>query len=142
MQELDFENKLSSWFRFRKQLETSKTPFKDVINYYNATEKCNLSVDPWDQKTWPQGPWELLTQNKLCDLTHSLGVCYTLQLTDRFSQSNFEIHISTDRTSEELFYPVFVDNNVLCYEFDEVCQRANLPDEFVSQRIYRMPRLP
>ena len=140
MQELNFESRLFDWSRFRKKLETSNKPFQDAISYYDRHERCKLSIDPWDRTTWP-GPWEILLQNKICDLTHSLAVCYTLQLTDRFSRSEFEIHISTDRTSEVFFYPVFVDNHVLCYEFDEVCQRADLPTEFISQRIYRMPRL-
>ena len=140
MQELNFESRLADWTKFRKQLEVSHTPFQDAIRYYNKIDRCKLDIDPWDRKTWPS-PWELLLKNKICDLTHSLGVCYTLQLTDKFSRSEFEIHISTDRTSEVFFYPVFVDNYVLCYEFDEVCQRADLPTEFVSQRIYRMPRL-
>ena len=140
MQELSFESRLLHWTKFRKKLETSNTPFQDVIRYYNNIDRCKLAIDPWDRKTWPT-PWELLLQNKICDLTHSLAVCYTLQLTDKFSRSEFEIHISTDRTSEVFFYPVFVDNHVLCYEFDEVCQRADLPTEFVSQRIYRMPQV-
>ena len=139
MQELDFENKLSSWFRFRKQLETSKTPFKDVIKYYNATEKCNLSVDPWDQKTWPQGPWELLTQNKLCDLTHSLGVCYTLQLTDRFSGVKFEIHITLDEDNSHHYYLLHVGDRVLGYNKEKHINATEIKQNLISQSVFQMP---
>ena len=138
MQEENFETKLSSWINFRKRLETSATPFEDVIKHYNTLNKCKLSVDPWDQKTWPD-PWELLCQNKICDFTNSLGVCYSLQLTDRFSQSKFEIHICTDTINDEVMYPVIIDDQyVLCYKLNEVCQKAELPSNIVSQRIYPM----
>jgi len=138
MQEENFETKLSSWINFRKRLEISATPFEDVIKHYNTLNKCKLSVDPWDQKTWPD-PWELLCQNKICDFTNSLGVCYSLQLTDRFSQSKFEIHICTDTINDEVMYPVIIDDQyVLCYKLNEVCQKTDLPSNIVSQRIYPM----
>ncbi len=82
-----YEILLKDWIKFRNTLETSTTPFEDVICYYNTLAKCKLSVDPWDKKTWPT-PWELVRQNQICDFTNSLGVCYSLQLTDRFSQTN------------------------------------------------------
>jgi len=138
MQEENFETKLSSWINFRNRLETSTTPFEDVIKHYNTLSKCKLSVDPWDQKTWPD-PWELLCQNNICDFTNSLGVCYSLQLTDRFSQSKFEIHICTDTINDEVMYPVIIDDQyVLCYKLNEVCQKTDLPSNIVSQRIYPM----
>lgn len=141
MQEDKFETKLSTWHKFRQTLETSLTPFQDVIRYYNTLDTCNLSVDPWDQKTWPD-PWELLCQNKICDFTNSLGVCYSLQLTDRFSQNKFEIHISTDTTNNEVMYPVVIDDEyVLCYKLNEVCQKAEIPSNIISQRIYPMAPL-
>ena len=135
-----YEEQLASWKEFRDSLETADEPFEQVIDFYKQAPKTSITCDPWDQKAW-LGPWELLRENCYCDFGTVLGMAYSLQLTDRFAGSEFEIHISTDRTSEVFFYPVFVDNHVLCYKFDEVCQRADLPTEFVSQRIYRMPQV-
>jgi hypothetical protein len=136
----DYEIKLVNWTKFREQLEVSLNPFQDVIDYYNKIPRSKLGVDPWDQSTWPT-PWELLAQNSICDLTNSLGVCYTLQLTNRFSRSEFEIHIVMDYSNEELCYPVCINNSVLCYKYNEVVQKTELPTHFVSQRIYKMPTL-
>ena len=136
-----YEILLKDWIKFRNTLETSTTPFEDVICYYNTLAKCKLSVDPWDKETWPT-PWELVRQNQICDFTNSLGVCYSLQLTDRFSQNKFEIHISTDTINNEVLYPVFIDKEyVLCYKLNEVCQMTDLPTSLVSQRIYHLPPL-
>ena len=140
MDDLNYEQRLSEWSAFREGLEDSKDPLQDVIDYYNKIPRSKLGIDPWDQSTWPT-PWELLAQNSICDLTNSLGVCYTLQLTNRFSRSEFEIHISTDYSNEELCYPVCINNNVLCYKYNEVVQKTELPTHFVSQRIYKMPTL-
>ena len=140
MDDLNYEQRLSEWSAFREGLEDSKDPLQDVIDYYNKIPRSKLGVDPWDQSTWPT-PWELLAQNSICDLTNSLGVCYTLQLTNRFSRSEFEIHIVMDYSNEELCYPVCINNSVLCYKYNEVVQKTELPTHFVSQRIYKMPTL-
>ena len=82
------------------------------------------------------------SSTQICDFTNILGVCYSLQLTDRFSQNKFEIHISTDTINNEVLYPVFIDEEyVLCYKLNEVCQMTDLPTSLVSQRIYHLPPL-
>ncbi|SVB35422.1 uncharacterized protein METZ01_LOCUS188276, partial [marine metagenome] len=53
--------------------------------------------------------------NKYCDFTLTLASCYTLQLTDKFKDCKFEIHISIDNVNEELLYPLYVDDKILCY---------------------------
>ena len=136
----NYELRLVNWTKFREQLEVSLNPFQDVVDYYNKLPRSKLSIDPWDMDTWPT-PWELLAQNSICDLTNSLGVCYTLQLTNRFSRSEFEIHIVRDYDNEEICYPVCIENNILCYKYNEVVQKNELPTQFVSQRIYKMPTL-
>ena len=136
----DYDIKLSRWTNFRNELETSISPFEDVLTYYNTKKRCKLRTNPWDQANWPT-PWELLEVNKYCDFTLTLASCYTLQLTDRFKDFEFEIHISIDKVNEELLYPLHVDKKILCYNYDGVIQKTDLPTAIISQRIYKMPRL-
>jgi len=136
----EYEIKLSRWQNFRNELETSINPFEDVVTYYNTKKRCKLSSNPWDQANWPN-PWELLEVNKYCDFTLTLASCYTLQLTDKFKDCKFEIHISIDNVNEELLYPLYVDDKILCYNYDGVVQNSDLPTTIISQRIYKMPRL-
>jgi|TARA_B110000438_G_scaffold26985_1_gene25758 hypothetical protein len=135
-----FEIKLKRWNDFRSKLEDSIKPFEDVIDYYNTKKRCKLSTDPWNQAIWPT-PWELLDHDKYCDFMLTLGTCYTLQLTDRFKDFNFEIHISIDKVNEELLYPLHIESKVLCYNYNGVIQKNELPTTIIPQRIYKMPRL-
>ena len=88
-----YEVRLSEWSSFRESLEISKDPFQDVINYYNQFPIVSIHTDPYDMKSWPD-PWDLIHENEYCEYCILLGMCYTLQLTDRFSKEDFEIHIT------------------------------------------------
>jgi hypothetical protein len=90
-----YEDRLRIWSEFRKSLETSPNPIHDAIEFYKKVPLVNIQVDPYDKSTW-LGPWDLIYENKYCEFATVLGIAYSLQLTERFSQSNFEIHICTD----------------------------------------------
>ena len=57
-----FEDRLSHWAKFRLTLESSDTPFLDVLAYYDKAPRVSINTDPWNQKVWP-GPWELINEN-------------------------------------------------------------------------------
>lgn len=131
---------MSSWREFRDSLESSEDPFREIINLYKQAPFVRVHTDPWDQKTWPD-PWELLFENKYCEFCTVLGICYSLQLTERFKDSSFEIHISKNSELSEIYYLLFVDNVVIDYGNDAVVPKKDLPEALFSQRIYAMPRL-
>ena len=98
-----YENRLSNWKALRNQLETSKDPLQDVVNAYkNAPIVHNQNINIWDNNTW-SGPWELIQRNGYTDTCIILGMCYTLQLTERFSKNRFEIIINTEAEQQETF---------------------------------------
>lgn len=135
-----YEDRLSAWRDFRLSLEKSSDPLQDVIDLYAKAPMVSIATDPWDQKTWPQ-PWQLLQENEYCDFTTVLGMCFSLQLTDRFFGSKFEIHISTDYEKSESYYLLFVDNIIIGYKHDTYITLDKLPNSVISQRIYPMPEL-
>ena len=133
-----FEDRLAFWQKFRNELETSPTPFEDVIDLYLSASLVSIHTDPWDQTTWPR-PWQLIEENQYCDFRIVLGYCYSLQLTDKFKASTFEIHIGMDYSKSQTYYLLFVDNSVLGYEPGVVTTKSSLPETLVSQRVYVMP---
>jgi len=135
----NFEEQLAAWKNFRNSLEESEDPLRQVLEFYTQAPLTRISCDPWDQSTWA-GPWELLEENQYCEFGIVLGMCYSLQLTDRFSGSNFEIHICTNNEKSETHYLLFVDNQVINYN-NKVVSREELPDALFSQRVYEMPEL-
>tara|TARA_B100001248_G_scaffold88674_1_gene65181 strand:- start:326 stop:748 length:423 start_codon:yes stop_codon:yes gene_type:complete len=139
MFENDYESRLREWSEFRSTLENSDNPFVDTLKLYkNAPRIFKSSVDPWDQNTW-LGPWQLVEKNLYTEMCITLGICYSLQLTERFSSSNFEIHNAVDQKNKHTFYLLVVDKNVINPIAEEVY--SGLPTHFVSQRIFKMPKV-
>lgn len=115
MHTLTYEKRLAAWVKFRESLETSIDPLQDVINFYSTIPVTTMNCDPWDRDTW-LNPWELLHENEYCEYCILLGMCYTLQLTDRFSTDEFEIHIGIDEQKTRHYYLLVVGDRVLGYD--------------------------
>ena len=112
MFEKKYEDRLRSWVELRKQLETSNNPLQKVIDFYKKVKLVRIQVDPYDKSSWPD-PWTLLNDNVYCRFAVLLGIAYTLQLTERFSRSNFEIHITRDKENSTMRYLLYVDDQVV-----------------------------
>lgn len=134
-----YEQRLELWAKFRETLEDSQDPLVDTIDFYRQSPTVSIHTDPWNPESWPT-PWELINENQYCEFTRVLGWCYSLQLTDRFNGSKFEIHIITDNCLSYK-YLLFVDDFVLGYKEGEVVHRNNLPKNLKSQQAYPMPAL-
>ena len=137
MFDLNYEERLRSWSDFRKSLESSEDPFREVIGLYNKTPTVSIHTDPWSRDTWPD-PWQLILENQYCSFCIVLGQCYSLQLTERFSGSDFEIHIAIDRKKSDTYYMLYVDDKVIGYIADEYIQQKDLPHSLEIQKSYTM----
>ena len=135
-----YEERLATWRNFRDQLELSASPLEDVIVFYKSAPYVSILTDPWDRSTW-LGPWELLYENQYCDFSCVLGMCYSLQLTERFKDKMFEIHIAMDHSKSQTHYLLCVNDYVIGYNEDVPVKQNSLPDSLVSQRIYVMHTL-
>jgi hypothetical protein len=135
-----YEKRLSEWRKFRDSLEDSADPLQDVINAYKSAPSVSINCDPWDKNTW-MNPWELLENNEYCNYCIILGMCYTLQLTDKFNTSRFEIHIGIDRSTSNRWYLLFVNDRVLGYDHNTHIGFDELPSTIKSETSYSMPRL-
>lgn len=140
MFEKKFYERLRTWNSFRETLETSIDPIQDIIDFYKTAPLVNIQVDPWDPSTWLD-PWELVYENQYCDFSKLLGICYSLQLTERFISENFEIHIVTNKKESKVYYLLFFQNKVIGYDCSKAVDRKDLPKELEIQKIYTMPPL-
>lgn len=113
--------RLSKWKEFRNSLETSERPFEDTIDLWNKAPFVFPFLNPLSSNTWP-GPWELVMISRLDDLAIALGIMYTLKLTQRFMESEFEIHMSIreDRPNANRYFVVVNNRHVLNYEYGKV----------------------
>ena len=136
---VSYEERLQLWSDFRESLESSDDPFRDVIEFYNNTPVVSIHTDPWTRDSWPD-PWQLILENQYCQFCIVLGQCYSLQLTERFSGSDFEIHIAIDRKKSDTYYMLYVDDKVLGYVADDYVLQTELPDSIEIQKSYSMSK--
>ena len=134
------KRRLVDWYTFRQHLETSKTPLDDVVEYFHSHPRVKVYTDPYDQSRWPT-PWELIDENEYCPFNIILGMCYTLQLTKRFSESNATITISIDKTNKTVYYLLFIDDKVYGYEQDTWIPATQLPTTLKTLKMYKMKPL-
>jgi|TARA_B100001093_G_C26827693_1_gene1014764 hypothetical protein len=137
-----YEDRLASWSDFRKTLETCENPIQEAINYYDNAPQVSINTDPWDQNTWPT-PWQLVAENQYCNFCKLLGVCYSLQLTNRFTGKDFEIYIGTDIEKSNTMYVLQIETDVVTVDQNsnniknEIKQLGNVAIE----KRYSLPKL-
>jgi hypothetical protein len=110
--DLNETDRLKKWKEFRNNLENSATPFEDVALLWSNAPFVNDFLNPLDNQTWPD-PWRLIIDNRFDELGIVLGMCYTLQLTERFKSSRYEIHMSMPNLKRERKFFLVVDNGIV-----------------------------
>ena len=122
-----YDQRLSQWIDLRNRLETDENPIETCINFCNLLPSDRLWLDPYNENDWPK-PWELLHDNVFCELSKLLFFCYTIQLTERFTTSKFEIHIGISKKQSAHLFVLFIDKLSIGYYNSEMCVLENLDD--------------
>lgn len=124
MFDLHSTDRIRAWKEFRDSLEQALDPFHEVALFWSRAPFVNQYLNIKNPQNWPD-PWKLVIDGKYDDLAIALGMCYTLQLTDRFKEHKFEIH--TAMLKNELRYVLIVDDAVvLNWEHRSVSQVSDL----------------
>jgi hypothetical protein len=116
---LSAQDRLIEWRQFREKLETSDRPLEDVAELWSRAPFVSSYLNPTNPDNWPD-PWHLVMDNKLDNLAIVLGMLYTLKLTQRFMNYNFEIHMSLSDKEKDKNYFLVVENSVLNLEYGSV----------------------
>ena len=137
-----YEDRLASWSDFRETLETCKDPIQEAINYYDNAPQVSINTDPWDQSTWPT-PWQLVAENQYCNFCKLLGLCYSLQLTKRFTGKEFEIYIGTNIEKSKTMYVLQIGSDVVTVEQNgnDVKKQNKSLDKIAVEKQYAMSKL-
>lgn len=135
-----YEQRLASWRNFRSSLEAAIDPLQEVIDAYKKVPLVRFQCDPYDRTTWPS-PWEIIDENIYCEFVKILAICYTLQLTERFSNDTFEIHIRYNKTDSSIHYLLQVNDMVIGYDENSYINVKDLPETLISQETFVMQPL-
>jgi hypothetical protein len=129
-------DKLAEWKNFRDSLETSNDPLQDVVNLWIKAPFRSSYLNPTKPDEWPD-PWTLILNSDLDDLAISLGMLYTIKLTQRFNESKCEIHTLTSESKEPKYFVVVDDEYVLNFNYGEV-SGLDAIDSFQTSMIWSM----
>jgi hypothetical protein len=105
--QLNYDARLSSWYKLRSKLENSDIKIKcvEIDNWWQKAPLVNHYLHILDSESWP-GPWELLVENTYCTVAKALGICYTLLL---LNITDIELVEATDSNGEDVVL-VLVDS--------------------------------
>jgi hypothetical protein len=132
--------RLAAWRQFRQSLETSETPLQDVAKLWTHAPFVNSYLDPQLPTEWPD-PWHLMLDLRLDDLALVLGMLYTIKLTQRFSHTVCEIHMSMSPEKNSTQYLLLVDNaHVLNLDHGAVVEKQRM-DSLNTKTIYSVSSL-
>ena len=134
-------DRLTEWKKFRDSLETSNSPLEDVAELWSRAPFVNPYLDPNTPSEWPD-PWHIVLDNRLDELAISLGMLYTIKLTQRFMGSVCEIHMSMpDKNDESRFFLVVDNEYVLNYEPRRV-HGLEVLEHFQTSKLWNCCELP
>jgi hypothetical protein len=109
--------RLAAWREFRDTLEESNQPFQKVVDLWTKAPFRSDYLNPSTPDEWPD-PWELVLKSDLDELAISLGMLYTIKLTQRFSDTKCEIHtIASEEKSKSKYFLIVDDQHVLNLDY-------------------------
>lgn len=121
------DDRIKIWREFRDALEISNTPYRDVAEFWSLAPFVNPYLNPQTPSEWPD-PWHLIIEGKYDDLAISLGMLYTLKLTQRFMDSYCEIHMSMlPNEKYSKFFLIVERSDVLNFEYKKSLKIHEIP---------------
>ena len=135
------EERLREWKSFRNKIGTQnlEEACQSVSNLWSFAPYVTRHLEPNRHSSlipWPD-PWTLLYENLYCDLAKSLGMLYTLYLSQH-KPDDIELIICKDPDNGEIYNLVSLAQGkyILNFAFNEVVNKKQLPKNLIIQHRY------
>jgi hypothetical protein len=135
-----YENRLVEWRKLRDDIEESEEPLRLCLDFWKDIPEVRVAADPYNKESWPT-PWEMIEENNYCSFVKILAICYTLQLTERFTHEAFEINIVQDKEQQDVSYLLFFDTTCIGYNNMKPILISNLPSNLIFEKRFAMPKI-
>ena len=135
-----YENRLVEWRKLRDDIEEAEDPLRLCLDFWKDIPEVRVAADPYNKKSWPT-PWEMIEENNYCSFVKILAICYTLQLTERFTHEVFEINIVQDKEQQDVSYLLFFDTTCIGYNNMTPTLISNLPDNLIFEKRFAMAKI-
>lgn len=115
--------RLIAWREFRDKLETSTNPLLDVAIFWAGAPFVNRYLDHSQVELWPN-PWKLIIDGRFDDLAITLGMLYTIKLTERFRDVGCDVYQSLQDDKKTL---LIVDNSIILnWHYRALCSQKDI----------------
>jgi len=135
-----YENRLVEWRKLRDDIDESEDPLQLCLEFWKNIPEVRIAADPYNRESWPT-PWEMIEENNFCSFVKILAICYTLQLTERFTHKVFEINIVQDKEKQDVSYLLFFDTTCIGYDDMKPILISNLPNDLIFEKRFTMPTI-
>lgn len=135
--------RLKLWRDFRLSLNEMPLTraLEEVSKLWSFAPFVNHYLDPATPKEWPD-PWALLHENYYCDLAKTLGMFYTIALSEHGRCNTVELSILKHKKKKDLINIVSVNNElILNYEFNTIVNRQKLSNFYLCVYNYTTEEL-
>ena len=131
--QLNYDTRLSSWYKLRSGLEDkdSKTKCVEIDKWWQNAPLVNHHLHILDSDNWPS-PWELLVENTYCTVARALGMCYTLLL---LNITDIEIVEATDTNGEDVVLVLADSAKYVLNYWPDMVVNINSTDFTIKRRI-------
>jgi hypothetical protein len=140
------EERLREWLSFRKKISSLDldTAIAETVRLWSFAPYVThyLAADLFDE--WPD-PWTLVHENMYCDLAKSLGMFYTLYLSDHYQRTitDLELGIYKNTLTHDVVNTVWVNGGkyILNLEFNTIVNKTSIDKTFVQRHRYTVENL-
>jgi hypothetical protein len=130
--------RLTEWKKIRNEIEVVEDPYQTVSDLWSRAPFVNQFLDPHKPNSWPD-PWRLILDDRYDDLAITLGMLYTFKLTQRFTDTECQIHMSVPGEIKITRFFLLIDNLVLNYQPRTVVKSNFLQN---TNKIWQGTKLP
>lgn len=134
-------DRLHEWKGFRERIGTLEISqaIAEVNHLWCYAPYVSYYLDPNLVDEWPD-PWTLLHENYYCDLAKSLGMLYTLYLSQHYKKTISDICLKVYKNplNHDVFNTVWVDEGkyILNLEFNTVVNKTQVDEKLVLTHSY------
>jgi len=123
------EDRIIHWRNFRKSLTNWPNDLQSVTDIWSKAPRVNHYLCYNDIAIWPN-PWTLISDNLYCDLAVSLGMFYTLYLSDYEHKDSMYLQGFKLKNSHKYYNLLFCEQGkyVLNFDIDKVVNNLMLTD--------------
>lgn len=138
--------RLHDWKQFRNNISSASVDqaINDTCHLWSYAPFVNYYLSPEKPMDWPD-PWVLLYENYYCDLAKTLGMLYTLYLSNHYGKNiiDLEIKIFKDQNTKDTFNTVWIDQGkyILNFTYNTVVNKTLFDENLILVHRYSVDDL-